>query len=140
MLLSTPQFFTFLVAIFFAYWLVGRYRLAGLAVILFGNYFFYARWDLAYLALIPIASTCDFGIGLALGSHKSPFENRWVRRLLLVLSIALNIGLIVSLKYMPFLLQTWSQWAGGPTRIWPWALPLGVSFYAFQSLTYTIDI
>ncbi|MDQ2948060.1 MAG: MBOAT family protein [Acidobacteriota bacterium] len=140
MLLSTPQFFTFLVAIFFAYWLVSRYRLAGLAVILFGNYFFYARWDLAYLALIPIASTCDFCIGLALGSQKSRLQNRWVRRLLVGLSIALNIGLIVSLKYMPFLLRTWSQWAGGPTRIWPWALPLGVSFYAFQALTYTIDI
>ena len=139
MLLSTPQFFTFLVLIFFAYWLVSRFRLAGLSVILFANYFFYARWDLAYLALIPLASTCDFYIGRALAS-KTRFESKTLRRLLLALSLALNIGLLVSLKYMPFLLSTWSEWTAAPNRIWPWALPLGVSFYAFQSLTYTIDI
>ena len=55
MLLSTPAYFTFLIAIFFAYWLVSRSRLAALAVIVFANYFFYARWDLIYLALIPAA-------------------------------------------------------------------------------------
>ena len=67
MLLSTPAYFTFLIAVFFAYWLVSRFRFAGLAVIVFANYFFYARWDLVYLALIPAASTCDFFIGHALG-------------------------------------------------------------------------
>ena len=138
MLLSTPQFFIFLVLIFFAYWLVSRFRLAGLSVILFANYFFYARWDLAYLALIPLASTCDFCIGRALGSKR--FGSKFIRRLLLGVSLALNVGLIVSLKYMPFVLRTWSEWAGAPNKLWPWALPLGVSFYAFQSLTYTIDI
>src|SRR5438270_13309441 len=114
MLLSTPAYFTFLVAIFFAYWLVSRYRVAGLAVLLFANYFFYARWDLAYLALIPLASTCDFAIGLALDrSH-----NRALRRLLITASILINAGLIASLKYMPMVLDTWS-----------WTLPLGMSFY-----------
>jgi alginate O-acetyltransferase complex protein AlgI len=136
MLLSTSAYFTFLVAIFFAYWLVYRFRLAGLAVILFANYFFYARWDLAYLALIPVASTCDFCIGLALDRWKKPA----LRRLLLAVSMLINVGLIASLKYMPFVLQTWSHWSGTTARLWPWALPLGVSFYAFQSLTYTIDI
>ena len=124
MLLSTPVYFTFLIAVFFAFWLVNRFRLAGLAVILFANYFFYAKWDLAYLALIPAASTCDFWLGIALERTSGP----WLRRLLAALSIALNIGLLVSLKYLPFVLQQ------------QWTLPLGVSFYAFQSLTYTIDI
>src|SRR5437016_2201471 len=119
MLLSTPAYFTFLIAIFFAYGLVRRFRLTGLAVILFANYFFYARWDLAYLALIPIASTCDFAIGLGLGRS----TNRALRRLLVTTSIVMNVGLIVSLKYMPFLHDTWA-----------WVLPLGVSFYAFQSM------
>ncbi|HLK20905.1 MAG TPA: MBOAT family O-acyltransferase [Bryobacteraceae bacterium] len=121
MLLSTPAYFTFLIAIFFAYWLVARFRLAGLAVIVFANYFFYARWDLVYLAVIPVASSCDFLIGKALAAAERP----GVRRALVTLSIALNIGLIASVKYMPGL---------------PWILPLGLSFYAFQSLTYTIDI
>jgi len=121
MLLSTPAYFAFLVVVFFAYWLAARYRLGALAVVLFANYFFYARWDLVYLALIPAASTCDFFIGQALGWPSRPF----VRRGLISLSLVINIGLIVSVKYAPHL---------------PWVLPLGLSFYAFQSLTYTLDI
>jgi len=121
MLLSSPAYFTFLVAIFFAYWLAARYRFGALAVIVFANYFFYARWDLAYLALIPAASTCDFFLGQAIDRARRPD----VRRLLVTLSVILNIGLIASVKYLPVL---------------PWTLPLALSFYAFQSLTYTIDI
>lgn len=121
MLLTTAAYFTFLAAVFFAYWLATRYRLGPLAVVLFANYFFYARWDLAYLAIIPAASTCDFLIGNAL--HR--FSNPVLRRALVTLSILLNVGLIASVKYLPVL---------------PWVLPLALSFYAFQSLTYTLDV
>ncbi len=121
MLLTTAAYFSFLAAVFFAYWLAARYRLGALAVVVFANYFFYARWDLVYLAIIPAASTCDFLIGHAL--HRSTRPG--LRRLLVTLSIALNVGLIASVKYLPVL---------------PWVLPLALSFYAFQSLTYTIDI
>ena len=119
--LSSPTYFAFLAVVFFAFWLARRHPLGALAVILCANYFFYARWDLIYLALIPIASTCDFFIGQALGRIEHPLA----RRALITLSIALNVGLIVSVKYSPRL---------------PWILPLGLSFYAFQSLTYTLDI
>ena len=121
MLLTTAAYFTFLAAVFFAYWLAIRYRLGALAVVVFANYFFYARWDLVYLAIIPAASTCDFWIGHAI--HRSTRPE--LRRLLVTLSIALNVGLIASVKYLPVL---------------PWVLPLALSFYGFQSLTYTIDI
>ena len=121
MVLSSPAYFAFLAAIFFAYWLAGRFRLGPLVVILFANYFFYARWDLVYLALIPLASSCDFFIGQGLQRSRRPL----VRRALITLSILLNISLIASVKYSPRL---------------PWILPLGLSFYAFQSLTYTLDI
>jgi len=121
MLLTTAAYFTFLAAVFFAYWLAARYRLGALAVVLFANYFFYARWDLAYLAIIPAASTCDFLIGNALHRYSHPT----LRRALVTLSIVLNVGLIASVKYLSVL---------------PWVLPLALSFYAFQSLTYTIDV
>ena len=136
MLLSTPAYFTFLVVIFFCHWLVKRFRFGGLAIIIFANYFFYARWDLIYLALIPAASTCDFFIGRALDREQQTSR----RRLLVTLSIVLNIGLIASVKYMPFVLETYAHFASTPAKTWPWVLPLGLSFYAFQSLTYTIDI
>ncbi len=121
MLLTTAAYFTFLAAVFFAYWLAARYRLGALAVILFANYFFYARWDLIYLAIIPAASTCDFLIGNALHRYSDPR----LRRFLVTLSIALNVGLMASVKHLPDL---------------PWVLPLALSFYGFQSLTYTLDI
>src|ERR1700733_6056314 len=97
MLLTTAAYFSFLVAVFFAYWLAARYRLGALAVILFANYFFYARWDLIYLAIIPVASTCDFLIGNAL--HRS--ERPGLRRLLVTLSIVLNVGLMASVRHLP---------------------------------------
>ena len=121
MLLTSAAYFSFLAAVFFAYWLAARYRLGALAVVLFANYFFYARWDLVYLAIIPAASTCDFFIGHAL--HRA--TDSGFRRFLVTLSIALNVGLIASVKYFP---------------VFPWVLPLALSFYGFQSLTYTIEI
>jgi alginate O-acetyltransferase complex protein AlgI len=121
MLLSSAPYFVFLGAAFFLYWLSSRSRLASLAIVLAANYFFYAKWNLVYLILIPAASTVDFLLARAMDRGGS-------RRLWVTLSILQNVGLIASLKYLPLLTP------------WHWALPLGVSFYAFQSMTYTIDV
>src|SRR5260370_523319 len=72
MVLSSSAYFIFLVAIFFLYWPVACFRALSLAIILFANYFFYAKWDLFYLALIPAASTCHYFIALALERFNSP--------------------------------------------------------------------
>lgn len=121
--LSSATYFVFLAAVFFLYWPVARSRTLSLAVLLFANYFFYARWGIAYLFLIPAASSCDFLIGIGLQRLQNPL----IRRLLVSLSVALNLGLLVSLKFRL-----------GPAR--NWVLPLALSFYAFQALTYTIDL
>lgn len=98
---------------------MARKRLAALATLLLANYLFYARWDIWYLALIPLASSADYCI-----SHALSYVSRdlW-RRVLVGASIALNIGLIIAIRFIPGV-----------------ALPLTLSFYAFQALTYTIDI
>jgi len=114
--LSTSTYFIFLVGIFFLYWSVSRVRALALSALLFANYFFYARWNLWYLAIIPLASTCDYFIGL--GLQATP--NRVLLRLLVTASIALNIGLIALARN--------------------WKLSITLSFYAFQALTYTIDL
>jgi D-alanyl-lipoteichoic acid acyltransferase DltB (MBOAT superfamily) len=116
LLLSTSTYFVFLVGVFFLYWSASRVRALALGVLLFANYFFYARWNLWYLAIIPIASSCDYFIGL--GLQATP--NRALRRILVTLSIALNIGLIAFARN--------------------WKLSITLSFYAFQALTYTIDL
>lgn len=134
--LSSAAYFVFLASIFLLYWPVAKVRALSLAVVLFANYFFYAKYDLFYLCLIPAASTCDFLIGLALDR----LGTRWLRRVLLTLSVALNVGILASFKYMPFLLENYSAATGNAAPEWHWTFPLGISFYTFQSLTYTIDI
>ena len=121
MLLSSSTYFIFLVGIFLLYWPLARVRALALAVILLANYFFYAKWDLRYLALIPAASTCDFFLGWGLQTSKIP----WIRRVLVTASIVMNIGILAVLRYLP---------------VSTVALPLTLSFYVFQALTYTIDI
>src|SRR5437588_3430916 len=103
MVLSSSAYFIFLVGIFLLYWPVARVRALSLAVILFANYFFYAKWDLFYLVLIPAASTCDYFIGLALQRFKAPA----LRRTLVSLSVLLNLGILASFKYMPFFLENY---------------------------------
>ena len=126
----------FLGALFALYWPLSRWRTVTLALILFANYFFYARWSLTLLALIPAASSIDYVLGLGLQYSK----NRFVRRLLVTASIAMNVGLLAFSKYVPFFLGTWSHWTGKPQPGWNWALPISLSFYVFQALTYTIDL
>ncbi len=136
MLLSSSTYFIFLVAVFLLYWPLSRARLLVLSLILFANYFFYAKWDLFYLALIPAVSSCDYVFGLGL-----QYSNRnWVRRVLVSASLLMNIGLLAAFKYMPFFLQNWAAVKGRPAPEWHWTLPLSLSFYVFQALTYTLDL
>jgi alginate O-acetyltransferase complex protein AlgI len=132
----SSTYFVFLVAIFLLYWPLSRFRAATLSLVLFANYFFLARWDLSCLALIPAASSCDYVLGLGLQYS----QNQKVRKLLVTASILLNIGLIVAFKYMPFILQNWAGIRGQEPQEWHWTLPISLSFYAFQAMTYTIDL
>jgi alginate O-acetyltransferase complex protein AlgI len=125
-----------LVAVFALYWPASRIRLLTLGIILFANYFFYAKWDLFYLALIPAASSCDYVFGLGLQYSNRPL----VRRILVGASIVMNIGMLVSIKYLPFFFQNWTAVTGRPAPQWHWTLPISLSFYVFQALTYTIDL
>jgi alginate O-acetyltransferase complex protein AlgI len=132
----SSTYFLFLGAIFFLYWPVARFRAAALAVILFANYFFYARWSLTLLALIPAASSIDYLLGLGLQYS----ESGAVRRMLVTASLAMNLGILAFYKYIPFFLGNWANWTGKTAPSWNFALPISLSFYVFQALTYTIDL
>jgi alginate O-acetyltransferase complex protein AlgI len=131
MQLTSPEYFILLALVFFAYWFARRTGKLAVAIILAANYFFYAKWHPIYLGLIPLAATCDFFIGRALGARKSRF--------LVTLSILLNCALILTSHYIPFLLDPFVP-AHPEVSQWEWLLPLSLSFYAFQAMTYTIDI
>ncbi len=133
MSLSSGPFFVFLVAVCLLYWLTARWHRLQRVLLAAANLFFLAHFSLVYLAL-PFAAAADFGIGLELSRWQkvSPkrIPKRMLRRMLLGLSLAINLGLLLTLKLVP--LATGASWR--------WLLPLSLSFYCFQSLTYTIDL
>lgn len=129
-------YFLFLGMVFFAYWPLSRWKALSLGVILFANYLFYSRYDLAYLFLIPAASTVDFLLGLWLERSKTS----WLRRVLVSASIGMNLGLLASIRYTGHALSALEPVTGAVFPGYTVVLPLGLSFYVFQALTYTIDI
>ncbi len=125
MLVSAAPFFVFLVAVCFLYWAAAGSRQLQLAILVAANLFFLARFSLIYLAL-PLAASIDYLVGLGFG--RTPKTG--TRRILLGVSLAINLGLLVGLKLVPLLT------AGR----FGWLFTLSLSFYCFQSLTYTIDL
>jgi alginate O-acetyltransferase complex protein AlgI len=125
MLVSAAPFFVFLVAVCVLYWGSAGSRRLQLAVLVAANLFFLAHFSVIYLAL-PLAATVDFLVGLEIGRSQRPA----VRRMLLGISLAVNLCLLMTVKLVPLL-------TGGR---FGWLLPLSLSFYCFQSLTYTIDL
>ncbi len=125
MLVSAAPFFVFLIAVCLLYWAAAGSRRLQLAILVAANLFFLARFSLIYLAL-PLAATADFLVGLGFARTTKPAP----RRLLLAASLAINLGLLAGLKLVP--LFTSGRYA--------WLFTLSLSFYCFQSLTYTIDL
>ncbi len=140
MTFTTLTFIVFLAVIFTAYWLL-RNRIAQNSLLVFASYFFYAWWDWRFCSLMLISSLVDYSVGLGLGRAKRP----GARRALLVVSIVCNLGLLGFFKYFKFFAANFSRlaaqlgWNVSPLTLHI-VLPVGISFYTFQTMSYTIDI
>jgi len=140
MIFTTLTFILFLAAVFGLYWTV-RKRTPQNVLLLIASYAFYASWDYRFCALILTNSLIDYAVGLGLGQA----ERLRVRRALLAVSLGCNLGLLVFFKYFNFLvdnlqifLNSVGWHASLPTlKI---LLPVGISFYTFKTLSYTIDV
>jgi alginate O-acetyltransferase complex protein AlgI len=115
-----------------------RYRNLTLTV---SSYVFYGWWRPDYLPLILASTTIDWAIALRMGT---PQQGRPHRRRWLILSLVLNLGLLGYFKYANLVVQSVNDLLAhaGQTAI-PWqavVLPVGISFYTFQSLSYTVDV
>ncbi len=140
---NSTEFVFFLLAVFFAYWAIHRTRSARFVLLFLASCVFYMSWNARFVLLIFASTLLDYFVGRAL--HRSQNEGR--RRLLLCLSLAGNLGLLGFFKYFNFFAENLVaalQSAGmGPAASFvPWdiVLPVGISFYTFQTLSYTIDI
>ncbi|OEI82066.1 acyltransferase [Formosa algae] len=142
MLFNSLDFAVFLPIVFILYWFVCNKTLRIQNVLIVAaSYFFYGWWDWRFLSLIFFSTTVDYSIGLALHKTENPFK----RKQLLWVSIVVNLGLLGVFKYYNFFLENlvnaFSLFGSdiGFTTLHI-ILPVGISFYTFQTLSYTIDI
>ncbi len=142
MLFTTLDFGLFLPLVFIVYWALSRIDLQVQNVLLVVvSYVFYGWWDWRFLILIFLSSVIDFAVGEALG--KSEHQGR--RKLLLWTSLACNLGMLGFFKYHNFFIENFAaafSFFGReiPAERLDLILPVGISFYTFQTLSYTIDV
>jgi alginate O-acetyltransferase complex protein AlgI len=142
MLFNSIEFAIFLPIVFVLYWFVTNKNLKFQNLLLLSaSYFFYAWWDWRFLSLIVFSSTIDYIVGILLSKTKE--ENK--RKFLLLTSIFVNIGFLGFFKYFNFFSESFVQaftLLGQPfeaSRL-NIILPVGISFYTFQTLSYSIDV
>ncbi len=141
MLFNSAVFVAFFAVFFPLYWIVHRHSFLRKLLLVAGSYLFYGAWDWRFLSLIILSTLVDFAVGLAL--YQAGDES--TRKKLLAVSLAVNLGALGIFKYFNFfisgfvdLLAVLSIEANYFTT--SIILPVGISFYTFQTLSYTIDI
>ncbi len=142
MLFNSIDFALFLPIVFILYWFVTQKNLKLQNILLLiASYLFYGWWDWRFLSLIIFSSFVDYFLGLAIS--KSDDKKR--RKLYLITSLAVNLGFLGFFKYYNFFAQSFADaftFFGQtiePSRL-NIILPVGISFYTFQTLSYTIDV
>ena len=106
------------------------------ALLLAASYYFYAAWKPEYLLLIMLSTAVDYLVALRLGKNDSTPK----RRALLLVSLGVNLGVLFVFKYLGFFSAALSAVAGTGDWSLDVLLPVGISFYTFQTLGYTIDV
>ena len=146
MLFNSIQFAIFLPIVFLLYWfvfdrLIGKskwqLRLQN-AFVVVASYVFYGWWDWRFLLLIAFTSFCSWGSGLLIGKAKTKKAAKaWT-----ALNIVLNLGILAMFKYYDFFVAEFAQLlhVSSDGLLLKVILPVGISFYTFQALSYSIDV
>ena len=136
---ASLEFFAFLALVYAAYRILPH---RGQNLLLLGaSYFFYACWDWRFLGLIWLSTVVDYVVGKQLAATQDERRRRW----LLAFSLAVNLGMLGIFKYFGFFADSLQGMLRGVGMEADWrllniVLPVGISFYTFQTLSYTIDI
>jgi D-alanyl-lipoteichoic acid acyltransferase DltB (MBOAT superfamily) len=104
--------------------------------LLVASYFFYGYWRWDYTGLLLLSTLIDYFVALAMGRTGNPGK----RKILLTISMVSNLGLLGVFKYYNFFVSSVSSWFGQSAIPLDVLLPVGISFYTFQSMSYTIDV
>ena len=143
--------FTFFFTLAFAlHWFLGRFKRGDRyqnQFLLIASYIFYGYWDWLFLGLIWVSTIADYILGLAI-SRLNPQDSK--RRLYLILSMVINLSILGTFKYFDFFITSFVDLThtfipgafpqGGQSLLLQVILPVGISFYTFQTMSYTIDV
>ena len=142
MLFNSIDFAIFLPIVFLLYWFVTQrnLRLQNFLIVM-ASYVFYGWWDWRFLTLILFSTLVDYTIGIVLSREHNVLR----RKVLLWISITVNLGFLGFFKYYNFFLENFVDAfslfgvmiSASSLNI---ILPVGISFYTFQTLSYTIDV
>lgn len=142
MLFNSIEFAIFLPIVFILYWFVfnRNLRLQNLFVVA-ASLVFYGWWDWRFLSLILLSTVVDFSIGILLSGEENPKK----RKIFVVASLMINLGLLGVFKYYNFFIDSFvNSFLFMGMRINAPSLniilPVGISFYTFQTLSYSIDV
>ncbi|MBR3075922.1 MAG: MBOAT family protein [Bacteroidales bacterium] len=141
MLFNSIEFAIFLPVVFLLYWFVFNWnlRLQNLFVVV-ASYVFYGWWDWRFLLLIAFTSLCSYGSGLLIEKFRdTPRKAKTFN----VLNIVINLLILGVFKYYDFFVTSFADlFLGGRTEglLLKVILPVGISFYTFQALSYSIDV
>ncbi|MCF8295355.1 MAG: MBOAT family protein [Bacteroidales bacterium] len=142
MLFNSFDFAIFLPVVFTIYWLLQRGKLPFQNFfVVAASYVFYGWWDWRFLGLIFLSSIIDYFVAIGLQKKESPQS----RKILLAITLVSNLGMLGFFKYFNFFIENFENafhFFGQPIQISTLniILPVGISFYTFQTLSYTIDV
>lgn len=145
MLFNSIEFAFFLPIVFLIYWAIGyahikdtlKLRLQN-AFVVIASYVFYGWWDWRFLLLIAFTSFCSWGSGLLIGKATTQTKSKaWM-----IANVVLNLSILAIFKYYDFFTSEFCQLFGiSPDGLLiKIILPVGISFYTFQALSYSIDV
>ena len=131
---SIPFLYYFLPVVLLVYGLTPR--VGKNAVLLLFSLVFYGWGEPKYLAVMLVCTALGYGFGLALGRAGRP----GVRKALLAASVLSSLSFLVYFKYADFFLSNFNALTGASLPLLQLTLPVGISFYTFQILSYTVDV
>ena len=137
---DTYTYALFLPLVFFIYWGLRRHLKWQNVFLLVASYVFYGWWDWRMLGLILLTSLSTWGTALMMDGDRGRNDKAWAAA-----NIVLNLGILGMFKYLNFLRDSFVHLLGlfGLSPDWPTLnilLPVGISFYTFQAISYTIDV
>ena len=141
MLFNTGRFALFFALVFTANWLLRKRWRAQNALLVVASIWFYASWDYRFLALLWFSMLVDYFVALRLEASPDPRQ----RKRLITLSVCVQLAILGSFKYLNFFVDSAASLlsrfglASHPVALGI-VLPVGISFYTFQTMSYTIDV